>query len=318
MRINLMIEGQESVTWEQWLALGRTCEQAGFEGLFRSDHYSSVFGVLERSSLDAWTTLAGLAATTSRIRLGTLVSPVTFRHPSILARALVTVDHISGGRAELGIGAGWYELEHRAHGFAFPDLKVRLELFAEQLEIIHRQLTEDAFTFTGNHYELEDCRALPKPVQRPRPPIIVGGSAGSGTLLPAVRFADEYNTGYVTLDVCRERCTKVRTACAQAGREPALAFSFMTAGIVAEDRSALLERVRRAAIVMDDSRDPEEILREPPIPWIAGTVDEVVELLHAYAQAGVERMMLQHLVHDDLEMVELLGAEVLPRVVDAA
>ncbi len=314
MRINLMIEGQENVTWEQWLALGRSCEQAGLEGLFRSDHYSSVFGVLDRGSLDPWTTLAGLAASTSRIRLGTLVSPVTFRHPSLLARAVATVDHISGGRAELGIGAGWYELEHRAHGFPFPDLKVRLELLAEQLEIIHRQWTEDTFTFAGTHYQLEDCRALPKPVQRPRPPIIVGGSAGSGTLLPAVRFADEYNAGYVTLDVCRERWAKVREACQRASREPALRFSFMTAGIVAEDRSALLERVRRVAVVMDDLREPAEILRDPPIPWIAGTVDEVVEQLQAFAEVGVERMMLQHLVHDDLEMIDLLGAEVVPRV----
>jgi alkanesulfonate monooxygenase SsuD/methylene tetrahydromethanopterin reductase-like flavin-dependent oxidoreductase (luciferase family) len=243
-----------------------------------------------------------------------MVSPATFRHPSALARAVATVDHISGGRAELGLGAGWYELEHRAHGFPFPDLKVRLELFAEQLEIIHRQWTEESFSFAGEHYRLEDCRALPKPVQRPRPPIIVGGSAQSGTLAPAVRFADEYNTGYVTLQVCRERRAKVLEACEGAGREPALRFSFMTAGLVAEDRSALLERVRRVAAVMDDPREPTEILRDPPIPWIAGTVDEVVEQLHAFEEAGVERMMLQHLAHDDLEMVALLGAEVLPRV----
>jgi hypothetical protein len=182
-----MIEGQEGVTWDEWLALADACEDAGLEGLFRSDHYTSVFGALDRGSLDAWTTPAGIAAHTERIRLGTMVSPATFRHPSALARAAATVDHISGGRVELGLGAGWYELEHRAHGFEFPEHGERVEIFAEQLEIIHRQWTEEAFDFTGRHYRLEDCRALPKPVQRPRPPLIVGGTARSGTLEPAVR-----------------------------------------------------------------------------------------------------------------------------------
>lgn len=313
MRVCLMIEGQEGVGWEQWLALAQACEDAGLEGLFRSDHYTSVFGALDRGSLDAWTTLAGLAARTSRIRLGTMVSPATFRHPSALARAAATVDHISGGRAELGLGAGWYELEHRAHGFAFPEHEARLEAFAEQLEIVHRQWTEETFDFAGRHYELTDCRALPKPVQRPRPPLIVGGNAWPGTLGPAIRFADEYNTPIASLQTCRERHARVVLACERAGRDPAtLPFSLMTPCLVAEDRAALLRCARRVMQISGDGGEPEAFLEELPDTWVAGTVEEVVEQLTALEEVGVTRIMLQHLAHDDLETVALLGERVLP------
>src|SRR5712691_11502352 len=200
-----MIEGQEGVSWEDWLALGRACEEHGVEALFRSDHYLSTVGAADRGSLDAWTQLAALAASTERVRLGTLVSPVTFRHPSLLAKAVATVDHVSRGRVELGMGAGWLEAEHRAYGFDFPDRQTRLELLAEQIEIVHRLLTEERTSFEGRHYRLEDCPANPKPVQRPRPPLIVGGSAGRGTVEPAVRFADEYNTVFATVDEVRAR-----------------------------------------------------------------------------------------------------------------
>jgi F420-dependent oxidoreductase-like protein len=195
MRLFLMIEGQEGVTWEQWAAIARTCEESGLDGLFRSDHYAST-SAYPLPSLDAWATLAALAAVTERIRLGTLVSPATFRHPSVLARAIATVDHVSSGRVDLGLGAGWMELEHRAYGFPFPAMSERLELFAEQLEIVKRQWTEDAFDFEGRHYRLEDCRALPKPLQQPHPPLLVGGRGTRGTVEPAARFADEYNTFY--------------------------------------------------------------------------------------------------------------------------
>ncbi len=315
MRVCLMVEGQESVTWEQWLALARTCEDAGLEGLFRSDHYASVFGVLDRGSLDAWTTLAGLAARTERIRLGTMVSPVTFRHPSLVSRVVATVDHISGGRVELGLGAGWYELEHRAHGFGFHDTRTRLERLAEQLEIVRRQWTEDAFTFRGKHYELEDCRALPKPVQDPHPNLIVGGKATPGTVAPAVRFADEYNTVYASPAECTRRRRALDEACGAAGREPAsLPLSLMTGCIVASDRGTLLERTRRVMRTMGSGGDPEAFLREQGAQWIAGTPDEAVDQLLERRRAGIERVMLQHLVPEDLEMVELLGAEVAPRL----
>ncbi|MGH2819948.1 MAG: LLM class flavin-dependent oxidoreductase, partial [Actinomycetota bacterium] len=163
MRICLMIEGQEDVGWKQWQALAVACEESGLEGLFRSDHYLSVGGHAERGSLDAWTTLAGLAAQTERIRLGTMVSPATFRHPSALAKSVVTVDHISGGRVELGLGAGWHEAEHRAYGFPFAGAPTRLEVLGEQLEIVRGAWDEGPFEFDGRHYRLEGLDALPKP-----------------------------------------------------------------------------------------------------------------------------------------------------------
>jgi F420-dependent oxidoreductase-like protein len=316
MRVCLMVEGQEGVTWEEWLALAQTCERAGLEGLFRSDHYTSVFGVLERGSLDAWATLAGLAARTDRIRLGTMVSPVTFRHPSALAREVVTVDRISNGRVELGLGAGWYELEHAAHGFPFPAMDVRLELLAEQVEIVHRQWTEESFDFTGRHYRLSDCRALPKPVQQPSPPIVVGGMALAGTLVPAVRFAAEYNTFGASVETCRARRRRVTEACEGAGRDPAsLAFSLMAACIVGVDRGEVLEKARRVMrVTRSEHADPEDFLAGAPEGWIVGTADEVVERLLALEGAGVERVMLQHLDHEDLDTIELLGESVVPRV----
>jgi F420-dependent oxidoreductase-like protein len=315
MRVCLMIEGQESVSWDEWVAIAKTCEEAGFEGLFRSDHYASVFGILERGSLDAWATLAGLAAVTTRLRLGTMVSPATFRHPSVVARMATTVDHISGGRVEVGIGAGWYELEHQAFGFPFSDLSTRLELFAEQLEIVYRQFTEESFRFHGKHFTLEDCRANPKPLQTPHPPLIVGGAAGRGTVEPAARYATEYNTGFATADACRARRSKLDDACERTGRDPAtLPLSLMTAAIVAEDDAVLQQRTARVEAVTGGDSTPEEVRRMIEEASIVGTVDQVVERLKELEAAGVERIMLQHLAHDDLEMVSLIGREVIPRV----
>ena len=190
MRLCLMIEGQENVTWDQWRALAEACEQHGLEGLFRSDHYAGLMGDEERGSLDAWATLAGLAALSERIRLGTMVSPATFRHPSALAKMVTTVDHISGGRVELGLGAGWNEREHRAYGFEFPDLNGRLERFAEQLEIVHRSWTEDEVDFEGRHYRLERLHARPKPVQSPHPALWQTVSTSS-----SARLAGELGMG---------------------------------------------------------------------------------------------------------------------------
>jgi F420-dependent oxidoreductase-like protein len=310
MRVCLMIEGQEGVSWEQWVALARACEETGIEGLFRSDHYRSVFEVAGRGSLDAWATLAGLAAVTERLRLGTMVSPVTFRHPSELARVAATVDHISGGRVELGLGAGWNESEHRAFGFPMPELGERMELLAEQLEIVHRQWTEEEFSFEGRHYRLERCRAEPKPLQRPNPPLIMGGAAGPRAARLAARWADEYNTTFASPEDCRERRARIAAACEQAGREP-IAFSLMIPCVVGRDPKEVLARARRrleASGRADD--DPAVLLSRED--HVVGTVEEVVARLREYESAGVERVFLQHLDHADLEMVGLIGAEVVP------
>jgi F420-dependent oxidoreductase-like protein len=307
MRVCLMIEGQEDVTWEQWLALAGACEEHGLEGLFRSDHYESVMGMRERGSLDAWATLAALAARTSRIRLGTLVSPATFRHPSVLAKMVATVDHVSGGRAELGLGAGWHEGEHRAYGFEFPPTPTRMERLGEQLEIVTRSWTEDAVDFQGRHYQVQDLRALPKPVQRPRPTLLVGGGAGPKSLALAARFADEYNTVGVPLEELPERRMRLRGAWREAGRDPEEArLSLMTACVVGRDRAEVEERVRRVLAAIGSHDSVAEVVDARP-NWLLGTVDEVAERLRVLEAAGVGRVMLQHLDHADTEMVAVLG-----------
>ena len=305
MRVCLMIEGQEGVTWEQWLALAGACEEHGLEALFRSDHYESVMGMRDRGSLDAWATLAGLAARTSRIRLGTLVSPATFRHPSVLAKTVATVDHISGGRVELGLGAGWHEGEHRAYGFEFPPTPVRMERLAEQLELVTRSWTEDAFSFQGRHYQVQDLRALPKPVQRPRPTLLVGGAAGPRSLALAARYADEYNTTGPSLDELPERHRRLQDAWRDAGRDPETALlSLMTTCVVGRDRAEVNDRARRLMAVT--GREAEDVVEARP-HWVFGTVDQVAERLRELEEIGVGRVMLQHLDHADTDMVAVLG-----------
>src|SRR3954466_4406911 len=198
MRVALMIEGQADVTWEDWVALAEACERSGIEALFRSDHYVSVTGETARGSLDAWAAINALAALTTRLRFGTMVSPTSFRHPSILAKSVTTADHVSGGRIELGMGTGWSEVEHRAYGFEFLPLKARMDVLAEQLEIVHDGHWGDGpFSFRGRHYTLADLDARPRPAQPPPPPLIMGGGAGPRAARLAARFADEYNTNFV-------------------------------------------------------------------------------------------------------------------------
>jgi alkanesulfonate monooxygenase SsuD/methylene tetrahydromethanopterin reductase-like flavin-dependent oxidoreductase (luciferase family) len=282
MRICLMIEGQEGVSWEQWVTLARAAEAAGLEGLFRSDHYRSIVRGEPAGSLDAWATLAGLAAVTERLRLGTMVSPVTFRRVPVLAKLVTTVDHISGGRVELGLGAGWFEAEHETYGFAFPPTRERLDELDRQLAEIVRHWTE----VPG---------IQPKPVQRPHPPIIVGGTAKPRTVRAAVAHADEYNTVWPTVEEARERKRALDDAARAAGREP-LRFSIMTGCVVGRDEGELRDRLGRFKELTGEEGPP-----------IFGTVDEVAERLREYEAVGVERAMLQQLVHEDVEMVGVLG-----------
>lgn len=309
MRVCLMIEGQEGVTWEDWVALAQTCEQAGLEALFRSDHYTSMFNESAHGSLDAWATLSGLAALTSSLRLGTMVSPASFRHPSALAKIVVTADHISGGRVELGLGAGWFEREHSGYGFPFAKTSTRMKVLAEQLEIVHGQWTSDDFSFSGEHYSIESLNALPKPVQQPHPPLIVGGSGKKGSVELAARWADEYNTVGPTPERCSELRGDLDEACRRHGREPSsLPLSVMTTCIVGISPDEFQERVRGVLRATNNDDSPDDFVRESQREQVLGTVDKAVERLRAYEAAGVERIMLQHLLHQDLDMVRLLGA----------
>lgn len=306
MRVCLMVEGQEGVSWDQWVALALAAEEAGLDALFRSDHYLSFSHPHERVVLDAWASIAGLAAVTERIHLGTMVSPATFRHPSNLAKAVVTADHISGGRVELGLGAGWNEAEHRAYGFPFPSTKVRMEIFAEQAEIIHRSWNDDVFDFKGKHYTIEGLTAVPKPAHEPHPNLIVGGQAGAKSLAVAARWADEYNTIFASPEECARRRGLVVAAWEAAHREPPV-FSLMTGCVVGDDRADLLRRATRLMERQRSGDDAEAWLGALPNTVVSGTIDQAVEQLRAYAAAGVDRVMMQMQDHDDVEMVHVLG-----------
>jgi alkanesulfonate monooxygenase SsuD/methylene tetrahydromethanopterin reductase-like flavin-dependent oxidoreductase (luciferase family) len=306
VRLALMIEGQEGVTWDDWVAIADACEEHGVAALFRSDHYVSGFDET-RHVLDAWTTIAGLAARTTKLQLGTLVSPATFRHPSVLAHAAATADEISGGRVTLGLGAGWMQREHEAYGFDFATARIRVARFGEQLEIVHRLFREDNVDFEGEHYRLSGAPGL----KRPDLPLLVGGSVKPGTTEPAVRFADEYNTFFATTDEVRARKRKLDEACERAGRDPAtLRYSLMAPCVVGRDEREVLESARRVGARF--GREPQDVLDRYGQFGPVGVVEQVVERLKQIEELGYERVMLQHLAHQDLDTVALIGRELAP------
>jgi F420-dependent oxidoreductase-like protein len=311
MDLCLMIEGQEGVSWDQWVALATGCEQHGIPTLFRSDHYMNLDGQHpDRGSLDAWATLSALAAVTSKVRLGTMVSPATFRHPSELAKVVATADHVSGGRVELGLGAGWHEREHEAYGFPFADTRTRVDVLEEQLQIVLGAWTQAPFSFNGAHYTLEGLDAQPRPVQSPRPPLIMGGSAGPRSVALAARYADEYNTPFPTLEDVRARKGALTQACEAAGREP-LPFSIMTGFVVGADEAELRDRATRLGERIGSNA--EALLSDPPAGWIFGTAERAAEQLAALRDAGVHRVMCQNLLHEDLGVLALI-AQLAPAV----
>ena len=260
MRLALMIEGQEGVSWEDWLALAEACEEHGVEALFRSDHYLSATDPT-RAALDAWAVIPALAARTERLELGTLVSPVTFRQPAVLANASITAYEISGGRVSLGMGTGWMEAEHEAFGFPFPPMKTACGLLAEQIEAVRR--------------------LLGRPVRDPH--LIVGGSGLSGTIEPAARWADEYNTVMATPAECAERREKLARACEREGREP-IPLSLMTGCAIGRDADEARDRIRRRLERAGQQIDPDEYKATRGDAAILGTLDEAAERLRAYEQ----------------------------------
>jgi F420-dependent oxidoreductase-like protein len=311
MRLTVFTEPQQGATYEQLLAVARAAEDGGLDGFFRSDHYMAIWGdqLAPPGPTDAWITLAGLARDTSRIRLGTLVTPATFRRPGPLAISVATVDAMSGGRAELGLGTGWYEAEHLAYGIPFPPFGERFTELEEQVEIVlglwHTPLGERR-THSGAHHTLVDSPALPKPVQTPNPPLIIGGTGPRRTPELAARHADEFNIPpFTPTDRGRQVLAGVREACQRIGRDPgSLRLSASLTLCCGRDDD---EVRRRAAAIGQDL----EVLR---ISGCAGTPAEVVERLGVYAEMGVERVHLQVLDLADLAHIELVAAEVLPRV----
>lgn len=307
MQLRIFTEPQQGAGYEELLRVAVAAEELGFDAFFRSDHYLKMGPVSgEPGPTDAWTTLAGIARETRRIRLGTLMTAATFRLPGPLAIAVANVDHMSRGRVELGLGAGWYQQEHDAYGIPFPSLGERFERLEEQLEIITGMWatpTGETYSFDGAHYKLAGSPALPKPFQA-RPPILVGGLGLKRTPRLAARFADEFNVAFRQLPETSAAFDRVRDACAQQRRQDEPVFSAAQVLCCGRDDTEL---ERRAAAI--GRQLPE--LREN---GLAGTPDELVDKIGRFAERGCARTYLQVLDLGDLEHLELVASEVLPRV----
>ena len=303
MDLRIFTEPQQGATYDQLLAVARTAEDAGFDAFFRSDHYLAMGGDGLPGPTDAWLTLAGLARETSRIRLGTLVTAGTFRLPGVLAISVAQVDQMSGGRVELGLGTGWYEQEHTAYGIPFPSLGERFARLEEQLQVVTGLWdAPGSFSFVGEHYQLVDSPALPKPVQRPHPPIIVGGGGAKRTPRLAATYADEFNLPFGSLEATAAQFERVRQACALTGRSLVMS----AAQIVCCGRDEA-ELSRRAAAV---GRETGE-LREN---GLAGSPAELVDRIGRFGEAGATRIYLQVMDLSDLAHLELIATEVMPQL----
>ncbi len=320
MRFALMIEAQQGLSYADQLAIARRAEAAGFENLFRSDHYQSFPGPEGRPTTDAWTILAGLARETERIGLGTLVSPVTYRLPGNLAKVVATVDEMSGGRVEFGLGAGWHDDEHRQHGFPFPEIGDRAEMLEEQLQIVHGLWEEpDGWSFHGRHYTIEGARFYPKPVRRPdgrtRPRILVGGEGSPRSLRIAARYADEFNVTSSGPDRVADRFARLADACRAIGRDPAtIGRSAMVGVLMGADEAELGRRGERLRSVLGVSDASEAWMAERRTRWIIGTPDDARAMVRRFAEAGCERIMLQDFLPWDLEMIDLMGHELIGQI----
>jgi F420-dependent oxidoreductase-like protein len=306
VQLRIFIEPQQGASYDDQLAVARTAEECGFDAFFRSDHYLVMGG---KDGLpgptDAWITLAGLARETQRIRLGTLVTAATFRLPGPLAISVAQVDVMSGGRVELGIGTGWYEAEHRAYGIPLPPVGERFDRFQEQLAIITGLWTTPVgtpFSFAGKCYQVTNSPGLPKPAQRPRPPLVIGGGGPKRTPRLAAQYADDFNVGFQSAEICAERFARVREACQAVGRDPAsLVHSAALVVCCANDATTLK---RRAAAM---GREVDE-LREH---GLCGTPAEVLDKLRRYAAVGTQRVYLQVLDLADLDHIREIAQGVL-------
>jgi F420-dependent oxidoreductase-like protein len=308
VQLRIFTEPQNGATYDELLAIARRTEEAGFDAFFRSDHYLTMGGDGLPGPTDAWVTLGGLARETARIRLGTLMTAATFRLPGPLAIAVAQVDQMSGGRVEVGIGAGWYEAEHTAYGIPFPGVRERFDRLEEQIAVLTGLWgtpTGETFDFDGRYYRLAGSPALPKPVQPGGVPLIVGGSGPRRTPRLAARYAAEFNVPFHTAEENARLFAGVREACAEAGRDPAsLVYSSAVTVCVGRDDAEL---ARRAAAI-----------RRTPGEWrpsdVAGTPAQVVDQLGGYREAGAERVYLQVLDVRDLDHLDLIAAEVAPQL----
>ncbi len=305
MRLRILLEAHHGATYEQTLAMARTTEESGFEAFFRSDHYLGISRNNPRFvPTDSWTTLAGLARDTSRVRLGTLVTAATFRLPGVLAVAVATADAMSGGRMELGMGAAWYTQEHEMFGIPFPATGERFDRLEEQLSIITGLWSTppgERFSFAGKHYRIDECANFPRPAQSPRPPLIVGGAGPRRTPTIAARFADEFNAGFGP--GVSGRFVRFRQICEGVGRDPA---TVRLSAVIAVFCGADEAEVARRTGTMASGRLLEQA--------VCGSPSAVAEAVAELSAAGADTVYLHIFDVDDLDHIRLLGAEVLPRV----
>jgi F420-dependent oxidoreductase-like protein len=309
MRLRIFTEPQQGASYAALRRVAKAAEDLGFDAFFRSDHYLKMGAVSgEPGPSDAWTTLAALAVETSRIRLGTLVTSATFRYPGPLAITVAGVDEMSGGRVELGLGTGWFEAEHAAYGIPFPPVRERFDRLEEQLAIITGLWATPAgatFSYPGTYFQVTDSPALPKPVQRPRPPVIVGGHGPRRTPALAARYADEFNIAFSPADEVAAQFGRVRDACTAAGRDPsALVYTAAQTVCCGKDEPTV---ARRAAAIGRD-------LAELRANGLAGSPAQIADKIGTFAEAGAEALYLQVLDLDDLDQLADIADQVLPQV----
>ena len=306
MDFRVFLEPQQGATYDDQVAVAKAAEALGFSAFFRSDHYVAMSGDGLPGPTDSWVTLAGIARETSAIRLGTLVTSATFRHPGPLAISVAQVDAMSAGRVEFGIGAGWFEAEHRAYAIPFPGLGERFDRLEEQLEIITGMWATpigETYNYAGTHYPVVDSPALPKPVQRPHPPIIIGGGGAKRTPALAARFAAEFNLAFPTLDFAGVQLGRVQSALDAIGRAgDDIVYSAAFAVCAGRDEAQI---ARRADAI---TRNVGELRANTPL---VGTPDEIVDRLGPFADVGVQRVYLQLLDASDLDHLELFATEVM-------
>lgn len=305
MDFRVFVEPHQGAAYADQLAVAQAAEQLGYSAFFRSDHYLAMSGDGLPGPTDSWVTLGALARETSRIRLGTMVTSATFRHPGPLAISVAQVDEMSGGRVDFGIGTGWYTREHTAYGIPFPALGERFERLAEQLDILTGLWGTpigETFSYTGTHYRITDSPALPKPAQRPHPPIVIGGVGPKRTPALAARFADEFNVPFQPVEVIATQFDRVRKAVSEAGR-PADSMTYSACFVVCAGRNDA-ELARRAGSI---HRDLDELRANSPL---VGTPAQIIDNLAAFAQAGVQRVYLQVLDLHDLDHLDLFADEV--------
>jgi F420-dependent oxidoreductase-like protein len=319
VRFALMTEPQQGLSYDDHVAIVRRAEAAGFETFFRSDHYQSFPGPSGEPTTDAWAVLAGLARDTTRIGLGVLVSPVTFRQTGNLAKVITTVDEMSGGRVEFGLGAGWNDLEHRQLGLPFPEIQERGDMLEESLQVLLGLWGEpDGWSFDGRHLQVRDSQFYPKPVDVPgrprlpngaaRPRLIVGGGGTPRSMRIAARFADEFNLSSSSPAQAQAKYAQLATACEAIGRDPATVTRSTMAGVlIGRDEADLKRRQRTLLEAFGNADGGEDWLEERAQRWVYGTPDQAREQVARFAEAGAERIMLQDFVPWDLEMVDLMA-----------